>query len=115
MEIQPKVKYKMQSESKSELIFHRGRLLPLPSCYARFNLGSDNLLSSAKSSIELCVQEINNWMILPNFASLALLLSARSMMVVAELGHGEIHFHLHFEFPLKDVLYFTLRCISILI
>ena len=29
-----------------------------------FKSGSDDLLSSAKSSIELCVQEINNWMIL---------------------------------------------------
>ena len=29
-----------------------------------FKLGSDDLLSSAKSSIEICVQEINNWMIL---------------------------------------------------
>ena len=32
--------------------------------YVSFKLGSDDLLSSAKSSIELCVQEINNWMIL---------------------------------------------------
>ena len=29
-----------------------------------FKLGSDDLLSSAKSSIEICVEEINNWMIL---------------------------------------------------
>ena len=29
-----------------------------------FKLGSDDLLSSAKASIEICVQEINNWMIL---------------------------------------------------
>ena len=29
-----------------------------------FKFGSDDLLSSAKSSIEICVQEINNWMIL---------------------------------------------------
>ena len=32
--------------------------------YVSFKSGSDDLLSSAKSSIELCVQEINNWMIL---------------------------------------------------
>ena len=32
--------------------------------YVLFKLGSDDLLSSAKSSIEICVQEINNWMIL---------------------------------------------------
>ena len=32
--------------------------------YVSFKLGSDDFLSSAKSSIELCVQEINNWMIL---------------------------------------------------
>ena len=32
--------------------------------YVSFKLGSDGLLSSAKSSIEICVQEINNWMIL---------------------------------------------------
>ena len=32
--------------------------------YVSFKLGSDDLLSSAKSSIEICVQEINNWMIL---------------------------------------------------
>ena len=32
--------------------------------YVSFKLGSDDLLSSANSSIELCVQEINNWMIL---------------------------------------------------
>ena len=31
--------------------------------YMPFKLGSDDLLSSAKSSIEICVQEINNWMI----------------------------------------------------
>ena len=29
-----------------------------------FKFGSDDLLLSAKSSIEICVQEINNWMIL---------------------------------------------------
>ena len=29
--------------------------------YVSFNLGSDDLLSSAKFSIEICVQEINNW------------------------------------------------------
>ena len=29
-----------------------------------FKLGSDDFLSAAKSSIEICVQEINNWMIL---------------------------------------------------
>jgi len=34
-------------------------------------------------------------------------------MVVAVLGHGEIRFHLHFEFHLKLTLYFTLNCISI--
>ena len=28
-----------------------------------FKLESDDLLSSAKSSIEICVQEINDWMI----------------------------------------------------
>ena len=32
--------------------------------YLPFKLGSDDLLSSAKFSIEMCVQEINNWMIL---------------------------------------------------
>ena len=32
--------------------------------YVSFKLGSDDLLSSDKSSIEICVQEINNWMIL---------------------------------------------------
>ena len=32
--------------------------------YVSFNLGSDDLLSPAKSSIEICVKEINNWMIL---------------------------------------------------
>ena len=31
--------------------------------YVSFKLGSDDL-SSAKYSIEICVQEINNWMIL---------------------------------------------------
>ena len=31
--------------------------------YVSFKLGSDDLLSSAKSSVEICVQEINNWMI----------------------------------------------------
>ena len=29
-----------------------------------FKLGDDDLLSSAKFSIEVCVQQINNWMIL---------------------------------------------------
>ena len=29
-----------------------------------FKLGSGDLLSSAKSSVEICVQENNNWMIL---------------------------------------------------
>ena len=32
--------------------------------YVSFKLGSDDLLSSAKFSIEMSVQEINNWMIL---------------------------------------------------
>ena len=32
--------------------------------YVSFKLGSDDLLSSVKSRIEICVQEINNWMIL---------------------------------------------------
>ena len=32
--------------------------------YVSFKLGSDDLLSPAKSSIEICVKEINNWMIL---------------------------------------------------
>ena len=32
--------------------------------YVSFKLGSGDLLSSAKSSVEICVQEINNWMIL---------------------------------------------------
>ena len=32
--------------------------------YVSFKLGSDDLLSSVKSRIETCVQEINNWMIL---------------------------------------------------
>ena len=32
--------------------------------YASHKLGSDDLLASAKSSIEICAQEINNWMIL---------------------------------------------------
>ena len=31
--------------------------------YVSFNLGSDDLFSSAKFSIEICVQEINNRMI----------------------------------------------------
>ena len=31
--------------------------------YVSFKLGSDDLLSSVKSSIEICVQEINDWMI----------------------------------------------------
>ena len=29
-----------------------------------YKVGDDDLLSSAKFSIEVCVQEINNWMIL---------------------------------------------------
>ena len=32
--------------------------------YVSFKLGSNDVLSSAKSSIEICLQEINNWMIL---------------------------------------------------
>ena len=32
--------------------------------YVSFKLGSGDLLSSAKSSVEICVQENNNWMIL---------------------------------------------------
>ena len=32
--------------------------------YVSFKLGSGDLLSSAKSTVEICVQEINNWMIL---------------------------------------------------
>ena len=32
--------------------------------YVSFKLGSDDHLSSVKSTIEICVQEINNWMIL---------------------------------------------------
>ena len=32
--------------------------------YVTFKLGSNDLLSSAKSSIEICVQEIISWMIL---------------------------------------------------
>ena len=32
--------------------------------YVSFKLGSDDLLSSAKYGIKICVQEINNWMIL---------------------------------------------------
>ena len=35
--------------------------------YVSFKLGSDDLLSSVKSSIEICVQEINNSMILNGF------------------------------------------------
>ena len=31
--------------------------------YVSCKLGSGDLLSSAKSSIEICVQEINDWMI----------------------------------------------------
>ena len=31
--------------------------------YVPFKLGSDHLLSSAKSNMEICVQEINDWMI----------------------------------------------------
>ena len=31
--------------------------------YVSFKLGSGDLLSSAKSSVETCVQEINDWMI----------------------------------------------------
>ena len=40
--------------------------------------------------------------------------STCSMMLVAARGHGEIHFHLYFEFHLKLILYFTLNCASIL-
>ena len=54
-------------------------------------------------------------MLQDNTWSALLLASARSMMVVAALGHGEIHFHFHFEFRLKLTLYFTLKCISILV
>ena len=32
--------------------------------YVSFKLGSGDLLSSAKSSVEICVRENNNWMIL---------------------------------------------------
>ena len=32
--------------------------------YMSFKLGGGDLLSSAKSSVEICVQENNNWMIL---------------------------------------------------
>ena len=32
--------------------------------YVSFKLGSDDLLSSAKSTIEICANEINNWIIL---------------------------------------------------
>ena len=32
--------------------------------YVSFKLGGDDPLSSAKSSIEICVQEISNWMFL---------------------------------------------------
>ena len=32
--------------------------------YVSFKLGSDDLLSSAQFSIEMCVMAINNWMIL---------------------------------------------------
>ena len=38
-------------------------LMTLSSTDVSFKLGSDDLLSSAKSSVEICVQEINNWMI----------------------------------------------------
>ena len=36
-------------------------------------------------------------------------------MVVAALGHGEIHFHLHFEFYLQLTIHFTLNCVFILV
>ena len=52
-------------------------------------------------------------MLQANTWSALLLVSARSMMVVAALGHGEIHFRLHFEFHLQLTLYFTLNCIFI--
>ena len=32
--------------------------------YVSLKLGSDDPLSSAKSSVEICVQEISNWMFL---------------------------------------------------
>ena len=41
--------------------------------------------------------------------SALLLVGARSVMVVAALGQGEIHFHLHFT------LHFTLNCVFILV
>ena len=41
--------------------------------YVSFKLGSDDLLSSAKSSIEICVQKMNNWMILMVSSELLLL------------------------------------------
>ena len=54
-------------------------------------------------------------MLQANTWSALLLVNARSMMVVAALGHGEIHFHLHFEFHLQLTSYFILNCIFILV
>ena len=45
--------------------------------YVSFKLGSDGHLSSVKSRIEICVQEINNWMILNGLKLKLLLLSSR--------------------------------------
>ena len=56
---------------------------------------------------------LHSAMLQANTWSALLLVSARSMMVVAALGHGEIHFRLHFEFHLQLTLYFTLNCIFI--
>ena len=47
--------------------------------------------------------------------SALLLVGARSVMVVAALSQGEIHFHLHFEFHLQLTLHFTLNCVFILV
>ena len=41
----------------------------------------------------------------------SVVLSVHGTMVVAAPGHGEIHFHLHFQFRLKLISYFTLGCI----
>ena len=58
---------------------------------------------------------LHSAMLQANTWSALLLVSARSMMVVAALGHGEIHFRLHFRFHLQLTLYFTLNCIFIFV
>ena len=58
---------------------------------------------------------LHSAMLQANTWSALFLVSACSMMVVAALGHGEIHFRLHFEFHLQLTLYFTLNCIFIFV